>query len=137
MSKNADHRWIYRFLDSEKQTEGVLKDIIDRLESEYPRTIWNIAYIVESTAKLCFIKHGQPFDVVKDTVRKMCGEKKIDCQVSLEEKMACGIGACLGCAVKVKRPRASCFAPVRGKQDFIYKLACKDGPVFNANEIIW
>lgn len=53
----------------------------------------------------------------------ICEEKKIDCQVSLEEKMACGIGACLGCVIKVKGGG--------------YKLACKDGPVFNANQIIW
>lgn len=44
------------------------------------------------------------------------------CQVSLEAYMACGIGACLGCAVET----------VNG-----YKMACKDGPVFNAEEIKW
>ena len=56
------------------------------------------------------------------SIAGICKKKKIACQVSVEEKMACGIGACLGCAVKV-----------RGG----YKLACKDGPVFNAQEIIW
>ena len=47
---------------------------------------------------------------------------KISCQVSLEEYMACGIGTCLGCAVKTKKG---------------YKMVCKDGPVFDAKEIIW
>ncbi|HEY3374323.1 MAG TPA: dihydroorotate dehydrogenase electron transfer subunit [Candidatus Aquicultor sp.] len=46
----------------------------------------------------------------------------IICQVSLETKMACGIGACLGCAVATKDG---------------YKMTCKDGPVFNANDLIW
>lgn len=46
----------------------------------------------------------------------------IPCQVSLEEYMACGIGTCLGCAVKTKTG---------------YKLVCKDGPVFNAKDILW
>lgn len=59
----------------------------------------------------------------------MCEKHKIKCEVLLEERMACGIGACLGCAVKVKKPGS--------KQGFIYKLACKDGPVFNASEIVW
>jgi dihydroorotate dehydrogenase electron transfer subunit len=48
----------------------------------------------------------------------------IPCQVSLEERMACGVGVCLGCPVKVK--------PSGG-----YKMVCKDGPVFNAEEIAW
>lgn len=47
----------------------------------------------------------------------------IPCQVSLEERMACGVGVCLGCPVKVK-----------GQE---YKMVCKDGPVFNAEEIAW
>jgi dihydroorotate dehydrogenase electron transfer subunit len=46
------------------------------------------------------------------------------CQVSLDERMACGIGVCLGCPVKVK---------TKG----VYKMVCKDGPVFNAEEIAW
>jgi len=51
----------------------------------------------------------------------MCREQRLECEISLEEKMACGIGACLGCAVKVKGGT--------------YKLVCKDGPVFNAHEL--
>jgi dihydroorotate dehydrogenase electron transfer subunit len=48
---------------------------------------------------------------------------QISCQVSLEERMACGVGVCLGCPVKTK--------------DEGYKMVCKDGPVFNAEEIVW
>jgi dihydroorotate dehydrogenase electron transfer subunit len=51
----------------------------------------------------------------------------IRCQVSLEERMACGLGACLGCAVAVR-----CEA---GKTD--YRRVCKDGPVFDLREIIF
>ena len=47
----------------------------------------------------------------------------VNCQVSLEERMACGVGVCLGCPVKV-----------RGGD---YKMVCKDGPVFDAEEIVW
>jgi dihydroorotate dehydrogenase electron transfer subunit len=49
--------------------------------------------------------------------------KKLDlnCQVSLENHMPCGIGACLGCVV----------GTVKG-----YKRVCKDGPVFDAREVI-
>ena len=53
----------------------------------------------------------------------------IDCQVSVEEPMACGFGVCLGCAVKIRQvPSAS---------DFRYAMACTEGPVFKADEILW
>jgi len=47
--------------------------------------------------------------------------KKIPAQISLEEHMACGIGACLGCVVDTKQG---------------FKRVCKDGPVFLADEIV-
>lgn len=44
------------------------------------------------------------------------------CQVSVEERMACGVGACLGCAIGTRSG---------------YKRVCKDGPVFDIDEIDW
>lgn len=58
-------------------------------------------------------------------------EKHIPCQVSLEERMACGVGVCLGCPVKVTR------SPGHQVTGFEYKMVCKDGPVFNAEDIAW
>ena len=55
---------------------------------------------------------------------------KIPCQVSMEERMACGVGVCLGCPVKVHRQ-------IGKPANYIYKMVCKDGPVFNAEEIAW
>lgn len=49
-------------------------------------------------------------------------EYGIACQVSMEERMGCGIGACLVCACAVGGH---------------YKHVCKDGPVFNAEEVEW
>lgn len=60
-------------------------------------------------------------------VSALCKENGVKlCEISLEERMACGIGACLGCACKTKRNDEEYFAHV-----------CKDGPVFNAEEVIW
>jgi len=67
----------------------------------------------------------------KPMLKRVSGLAKANslrCYVSLEERMACGIGACLGCAVKV-RSRKERFTE--------YKMVCKDGPVFNAEEIEW
>ena len=52
-------------------------------------------------------------------------ERGIPCQLSLEERMGCGIGACLGCNVKAVRPDGS----------WHYRRVCKDGPVFDAKEV--
>ena len=59
-------------------------------------------------------------------VAAICKENGIFCEISLEERMACGIGACLGCACRTKRNDEEYFAHV-----------CKDGPVFNAEEVLW
>ncbi|MEN6624064.1 MAG: dihydroorotate dehydrogenase electron transfer subunit [Smithella sp.] len=49
------------------------------------------------------------------------------CQVSLEERMACGTGACMGCA-----------AAIRDKSgNAVYKRVCTDGPVFDLADVIW
>lgn len=49
-------------------------------------------------------------------------------QVSLEERMACGFGACMGCAVPI----------VADNEDgFVYQRVCADGPVFDAREVVW
>lgn len=50
----------------------------------------------------------------------------LKCFVSLEERMGCGVGACLGCA---------CKTIINGKEG--YSHVCKDGPVFNAEEVVW
>lgn len=67
-----------------------------------------------------------PIGMLK-AVSQIAKEKQISCQVSLEERMACGVGVCLGCPVKVRKELI----------DFEYKMVCKDGPVFNAEEIMW
>ena len=53
-------------------------------------------------------------------------QRSIDCQVSMERMMACGIGICQSCAVECK---------VNGSDETFYKLCCKDGPVFDSREI--
>lgn len=58
-------------------------------------------------------------------VQAMALREEIPCQLSLEERMGCGIGACLGCSVKR-------IAPDGG---WTYARVCKDGPVFDAGEV--
>lgn len=55
------------------------------------------------------------------------GKRKFNCQVSLEERMACGVGACMGCAVAIKDRQGN----------VAYRRVCADGPVFNLEDVIW
>lgn len=57
-------------------------------------------------------------------VAGVCRDKHWSCQVSLETMMACGLAACLGCAVL--------RADMNG-----YVHVCKDGPVFDADDVAW
>ncbi|MGC8560310.1 MAG: dihydroorotate dehydrogenase electron transfer subunit [Phycisphaerae bacterium] len=52
----------------------------------------------------------------------------VTCLASLEQPMACGMGTCQSCIVKFKPP---------GGTDWVYRLTCTDGPVFNTRDIIW
>ncbi len=58
---------------------------------------------------------------------EVLGEKHFYCQVSVEERMACGVGACLGCSVETREGTG------KGR----YMRVCKDGPVFNIEDIAW
>jgi dihydroorotate dehydrogenase electron transfer subunit len=59
---------------------------------------------------------------------KIATKHNIDCQVSMERLMACGIGLCQSCAVKVRSG-----ADVETE----YKLCCKDGPVFDSRDVVF
>jgi dihydroorotate dehydrogenase electron transfer subunit len=58
-----------------------------------------------------------------ESVSRLAAEHAVPCYVSVEERMACGVGACMGCSVPVKEGG--------------YKRVCKEGPVFDAREIEW
>ncbi len=55
-------------------------------------------------------------------------EKQIDCQISMERRMACGIGVCQSCAVECR---------INGAEETVYKLCCEDGPVFDSKEVVF
>ena len=62
-----------------------------------------------------------PLPLLK-AVQKLAEEENIPCQISLEEKMGCGLGVCLGCAVEVTSGE--------------YEYVCKQGPVFDSNKVV-
>lgn len=56
------------------------------------------------------------------SVAKCALQSGVDCEVSLENMMACGLGACLGCVTQTKEG---------------HKCVCSDGPVFNIKDLEW
>lgn len=76
------------------------------------------------------LSSGSPYDMVcvcgpeplMKIVAGMAADAGVACQVSMEKRMACGIGACLSCVVDT----------VDGK-----KRSCVDGPIFDARKVVW
>ena len=66
-----------------------------------------------------------PLPMLK-AVKKLAEEKEIPCQISLEEKMGCGMGVCLGCAVRTATST---------DDNPQYLHVCKAGPVFNSKMV--
>lgn len=65
-----------------------------------------------------------PLPMLK-AVQEFANKEDIACQMSLEERMGCGIAACVGCAVKVVKD---------GKEN--YEYVCKQGPVFDSKIVV-
>lgn len=61
-------------------------------------------------------------------IAEICIERDVECHVSLERYMACGMGTCQSCVVKIRD---------NSEQGWTYQLCCKDGPVFEADRVIW
>ena len=59
-------------------------------------------------------------------LQAFCAARKLPLQVSLEERMGCGYGACVGCVCKLRRNGA-----------IVQKRVCKDGPVFDGSEVVF
>ncbi|MBN2535401.1 MAG: dihydroorotate dehydrogenase electron transfer subunit [Spirochaetales bacterium] len=51
-------------------------------------------------------------------------EYDLECYVVMEQIMACGVGACMGCTIKLKKPQG-------------YARVCTEGPVFKSRDIAW
>jgi dihydroorotate dehydrogenase electron transfer subunit len=119
--------------DGSKGTRGLITDLLDpflkSVGDQATRQLGNQEGpnrpIAQSPNRLCIFTCGPPGMLA--AVARMAEERGIPCQTSVEANMACGFGACMGCAIEVrsKGPGPS------------YKLVCKDGPVFDSRDLVW
>ena len=75
------------------------------------------------------VVYGCGPEAMMRAVARTCEGHGLECQLALERHMACGMGTCQSCIVKVKDP-----AKANG---WSYKLCCADGPVFDATQLLW
>jgi len=64
--------------------------------------------------------------LMQRAVAELCAQYNVPCQVSLEERMGCGIGACLVCA-----------CAIIGENGKEMSRACVDGPVYYSDKVVW
>lgn len=60
------------------------------------------------------------------TVSAICTENNVSVDISIDERMACGLGACLGCIIYVKEG-----------DEVVQKRCCVEGPVFDGKKVVW
>ncbi len=91
--------------DGSEGTEGILSDVLTA--DIIKEAGYSAIYACGPSGMLSYIQ-------------KIAEEAKVKCYLSIEKKMLCGIGACLGCTVRTKNGN---------------RRVCKEGPVFNSDEI--
>ncbi len=82
--------------------------------------------VIEGTTGRVHVVACGPEMMMAECARIAC-ECGVPCYVSLETPMACGLGICFSCAVKVRTPDGG----------WDYRRACVDGPVFRAEDLVW
>lgn len=119
--------------DGSKGTRGLITDLLEpfleSLGDPATRQLGNQAGpscpAAQLPSRLAIFTCGPPGMLA--AVSRVAEGRGVPCQTSVEANMACGFGACMGCAIEV---RSSGPGPA-------YKLVCKDGPVFDSRDLVW
>ena len=65
-------------------------------------------------------------NIVLKKIAQLAKEKNIVCQLAMEKVMACSIGVCRGCVIRLFK-----------NNEIVYGSVCQDGPVFEGSEVVW
>ena len=95
--------------DGSSGAKGMVYELVSTLAAD---RAWNVTLIAAGPMPM------------RNAVARMAGEHGVPLQVSLEARMACGVGSCIGCVVPPSGPEG-------------YLRVCKDGPVFDGKQIRW
>ena len=106
-------------LASQQDYPGCYKGYIHELAEHWINTLHS-----DQLEKVCIYSCG-PTPML-EAVSLVARKYGIDCQICIEEHMACAVGGCAGCIVKIKK-----------NDKIISKRVCVDGPVFKSNTIYY
>lgn len=70
-------------------------------------------------------------ELMMKRVAEIAAERGLECQVAVERAMACGMGTCQSCVIRVRLPQAI------SRRDWAYRLSCTDGPIFRSADLLW
>lgn len=128
--------FLYALLGAHTRSELVCVEDFAALEKAQVRTWVNRSNLESCLAELlielekqgiqssdCCIYACGPNPMLR-RLAEFSSQQSILCQVSLESHMACGLGTCQNCICKLNNADT-------------YKLVCKHGPVFSAEEVVW
>ena len=109
------------YMSTDDASLGIAGNVVDALRSIFP----NGNYPQDCKIYSC----GPP--MMMESVRNYSMQNDVECDLALETIMACGFGICQGCTVERK-------AENNGQHSYRnqFALACMDGPIFNAKEIV-
>jgi len=100
-------------------TKGIVTDLLANfLGNSFPSAIHNLQLFACG-----------PLPMLR-TISEIAILRDIPCQICLESRMACGVGACLGCSVP------TVITKIDGGEVF-YQRVCKEGPVFDSTTLLW
>jgi dihydroorotate dehydrogenase electron transfer subunit len=94
-------------------THGFAGTVVDLAANEIERARFDVMFSCGPTPMI-------------EAAERLAREKGLPHYVSLENRMACGMGAC-----------RSCVVPVHDGKAEVYKTVCNDGPVFDAKDLVW
>lgn len=133
------------FLEKEKKVPTVLLGAKTQADLRGLKVFWHLGLSPHvATEDGSYGKKGMISDVLpallnRDDEILACGPRpmlyylsqiaaknNLKCQVALEEVMACGVGACLGCVT-----------PIKNGEELAYARVCTEGPVFEASKVVW
>jgi len=100
---------------------GLVTELLEEILSEYPSQQDSPSAASARRVVCC-----GPEPMLR-AVAGSAGGHQVPCEVSLETPMACGIGICFSCVVRV----------VQSDGDWDYRRTCVEGPVFDARKIVW
>ena len=74
-------------------------------------------------------------ELMMKRVADIAAARGIECQIAVERAMACGMGTCQSCCIRVRKADPS--GPPLPGSEWCYRLACTDGPVFRGAQLLW